>query len=86
MPNIIRLNDSTSHGGKVTQVGASHFTVGGIAVACVGDKCICPIHGEGEIVEGNCRHTVGGVSVAYDGHRTSCGATLISTVTYFTVS
>lgn len=86
MPSIVRLNDSTSHGGKVIQVAASHFIVGGVAVACVGDKCICPIHGEGKIVEGDSRHTIGGVSVAYDGHRTSCGATLISTATNFTIS
>lgn len=85
MPNIIRLNDSTSHGGKVTQVRASHFTVGGIAVACVGDKCICPTHGEGTIIEGDSRHTISGASVAYDGHRTSCGATLTSTVTNFSI-
>jgi uncharacterized Zn-binding protein involved in type VI secretion len=86
MPEIIRLNDPTSHGGKVTLVGAAHFTVGGIAVACVGDRCICPIHGEGTIVEGNPRHTIGGVPVAYDGNQTSCGATLISTVTNFSIS
>ncbi|WP_429203710.1 PAAR domain-containing protein [Massilia sp. UYP11] len=85
MPNVIRLNDPTSHGGKVTRVEATHFTVGGIAVACVGDKCVCPIHGEGTIVEGNSRHTIGGASVAYDGHRTSCGATLTSTVDNFSI-
>ena len=77
MPKIIRLNDATSHGGKVVGVRATHFTVGGIAVACVGDKTTCPKHGPGTIVEGNPRHTVDGVAVAYEGHKTSCGATLI---------
>jgi len=83
MPNVIRLNDPTSHGGKVTKVAAPHFTVGGVAVACVGDACTCPIHGPGTIVEGEANHTIGGIAVAYDGHKTSCGATLVSTVTNF---
>ena len=78
MPKIIRLNDATSHGGKVVGVTASHFTVGGIAVARVGDKTSCPIHGDGTIVEGESRHTIDGVAVAYEGHKTSCGATLLA--------
>jgi len=77
MPKIIRLNDLTSHGGKVVSVAATHFTIGGIAVACVGDKTTCPIHGPGTIVEGAARHTVNGVPVAYEGNKTSCGATLL---------
>ena len=40
MPNVIRLNDPTSHGGKVSKVAATHFTVGGLAVACVGDTVL----------------------------------------------
>lgn len=77
MRKIIRLNDTTSHGGKVVSVTATHFTVGGIAVARVGDKTSCPVHGQGSIVEGEARHTIGGVPVAYEGHKTSCGATLL---------
>lgn len=83
MPNVIRLNDPTSHGGKVASVAATHFTVSGIAVACVGDKCTCPIHGPGTIVEGESQHTIDGGAVAYDGHKTSCGALLTSTVKNF---
>jgi uncharacterized Zn-binding protein involved in type VI secretion len=83
MRNIIRLNDPTSHGGSVVNVAATHFTVGGIAVACVGDKCVCPKHGSGTIIEGDPNHTINGIPVAYNGHRTSCGATLTSTVTNF---
>ena len=81
MPDIVRLNDPTTHGGTVTSVAATHFTVGGIPVACVGDKCSCPVHGVGTIVEGDQHHTINGKPVAYDGHKTSCGATLISTFT-----
>ncbi|WP_313706929.1 PAAR domain-containing protein, partial [Massilia sp.] len=61
---------------KVVSVAAKHFTVGGIAVACVGDKTSCPIDGAGTIVEGQSRHTTNGVPVAYEGHKTNCGATL----------
>jgi len=86
MPNVVRLNDPTSHGGSVVKVAATHFTVSGIAVACVGDKCICPVHGSGTITEGDPNHTINGIAVAYDGHKTSCGATLKSTVTNFSRS
>ncbi|HEY0489523.1 MAG TPA: PAAR domain-containing protein [Telluria sp.] len=83
MPDIVRLNDPTTHGGTVTSVAATRFTVSGIPVACVGDACSCPIHGIGTIVEGDQHHTIDGKPVAYDGHKTSCGATLKSTVTNF---
>ncbi len=83
MPNVIRLNDPTSHGGEVVSATAKHFRVGGVAVAVVGDKCSCPLHGDGTIIEGDPHHTINGVSVAYDGHATSCGATLKSTVGNF---
>jgi uncharacterized Zn-binding protein involved in type VI secretion len=83
MANIIRLNDPTSHGGKVVNVTAKQFTVGGMAVARLGDKCTCPIHGPGTIVEGDQHHTIDGIPVAYAGHKTSCGAELIPTATNF---
>jgi uncharacterized Zn-binding protein involved in type VI secretion len=83
MPNIIRLNDPTSHGGKVVDVAAKHFTVAGVAVARVGDKCTCPLHGNVTITEGDSHHTIDGIPVAYDGHKTSCGATLKSTISTF---
>jgi len=86
MPNISRLNDPTSHGGKVSSVSATHFTVGGIAVARVGDPCTCPVHGAGTIVEGSAHHMIGGVGVACHGHKTSCGATLMATAQAFTCS
>jgi uncharacterized Zn-binding protein involved in type VI secretion len=86
MAKVIRLGDQTSHGGKVAQVTATHFTVGGIAVACKGDKVTCPKHGAGTIVEGDGRHTIDGAPVAYEGHKTSCGATLLPTVDNFSLA
>lgn len=82
MPNVIRLGDPTSHGGKVVSVSAHHVTVEGIAVARVGDLCVCPITGHQicVIAEGSSLHLIDGIPVAYEGHKTSCGATLIATV------
>lgn len=86
MRKIIRLDDATSHGGKVIKVAATNFTVDGIPVARVGDKTSCPVHGPGSIVEGETRHTIDGVSVAYEGHKTSCGATLLPADRHLTCS
>lgn len=85
MPKVIRLGDPTDHGGKVEKVSATWFTVGGIAVARVGDKCSCPKTGHNNCVvaEGDPKHTIDGIAVAYEGHKTSCGATLQSTVANF---
>lgn len=85
MPNVIRLGDATSHGGKVVSVGATHFTVDGIAVARVGDPCSCPIAGHVNctIAEGDPHHVIDNIAVAYDGHKTTCGATLIASTGTF---
>ena len=85
MPNVIRVGDPTSHGGKVISTSASHITVDGIAVVLVGDKCTCPIKGHDgcTVATGNAHHTVDSVPVAYDGDETTCGAKLISTVKDF---
>ncbi|MES2741573.1 MAG: PAAR domain-containing protein [Pseudomonadota bacterium] len=85
MRKVIRLNDPTSHGGRVVTVAANHFTVGGIAVARVGDLCSCPKKGHDQctIAEGDPHHTIDGIAVAYEGHTTTCGAVLQSTVSNF---
>ena len=79
MQKIIRLGDSTSHGGKVVSA-TSHMTVGGIPIARLGDKCTCPKRGHNNcvIVEGDPNWTVDGIPVALEGHKTSCGAVLVS--------
>lgn len=81
MRKVICVGDATSHGGKVISSSAPHFTVEGKAVACIGDKCTCPIQGHGgvcTIIEGESKHTVDGRPVAYEGHKTSCGASLMA--------
>jgi len=79
--NVIRLNDPTSHGGKVISA-APNSTVMGVAVARKGDLCSCPIpgHGVSAIGEGNPKVLIDGVPVAFQGHKALCGATLLSTV------
>jgi len=81
MKGVIRLGDATSHGGKVSAASASAF-VNGIAVARKGDACTCPIIGHSScvIAEGDPMVLDGGMPVAFDGHKTSCGATLMSSV------
>ena len=88
MRNVIRLNDPTSHGGKVESVAASHLTVQGIAVARVGDPCSCLIAGHSgcTIAEGDPHYTIDGIRVAFHGHHTTCGAELLSTVENFTIA
>jgi uncharacterized Zn-binding protein involved in type VI secretion len=81
MKGIICLNDPTSHGGRV--IGAAPDTkVMGKAVARKGDRCICPQPGHTTcfIAEGDPKVTIDGVPVAFEGHKTTCGATLITTV------
>ena len=79
MRKIIRLGDSTSHGGKVVSA-TNHMIVGGIPVARMGDRCTCPKKGHNNcvIAEGDPNWTVDGIPVALEGHKTSCGAVLIS--------
>lgn len=88
MRKVIRLGDSTSHGGKVISARATHFKVGGIAVACIGDPCSCPIKGHNgcTIASGSARHRIGGVPVAFEGDATSCGAKLLSSVTNYSTT
>jgi uncharacterized Zn-binding protein involved in type VI secretion len=85
MPRIIRLGDPTSHGGAVSSVSATHFKVGGIPIARVGDACSCPKKGHSDcvIAEGNEQFKVGGIAVAFEGHKTSCGAVLQASVENF---
>lgn len=85
MRNVIRLGDDTSHGGKVVSTRANHFKIDGLAIACVGDQCSCPVAGHNgcTIVSGSARHRVNGVAVAFEGDVTSCGATLKSSLYTF---
>lgn len=77
---VVRLGDSTSNGGKVTSV-CSDFKALGKPIAVHGDMTICPpMQGTFPIhVPSSDRHHHG-KAVAYDGDKTACGATLISSI------
>ena len=75
---LIRLGDSTSHGGKVVEA-SQHSDSAGKPIARMGDKISCPKHGSGTIASGDTTMIVDGKPVARHGDKTSCGATLIAT-------
>ncbi len=81
MRGVIRLNDPTSHGGKVL-AASPHSQVMGLGVARQGDPCSCPKRGHTNcvIAEGDPKVLIDGVPVAFEGHKVSCGAVLISTL------
>lgn len=79
MRGIIRVDDTHTHGGRV-ETGAEKSEVMGRAVARIGDTCSCPIHGTCTITEGDSGFIVDGQAAAFDGHKTSCGAELISSL------
>ncbi|CAB3777882.1 hypothetical protein LMG28688_00460 [Paraburkholderia caffeinitolerans] len=81
MRGIIRVGDMTSHGGHV-KAGSEVGTVMRRAVARKGDRCTCPIEGHQDcvIAEGDPAFMIDGKPAAFDGHKTTCGAILISSL------
>ena len=81
MKRVIRLGDPTSHGGTVVSA-SSTVNINGKPVARLGDSVTCPIPGHGAvtIVEGDSAWLDDGRPIALEGHKTSCGASLISTM------
>ena len=59
---FIRLGDKHTHGGAVVEASMQSDT-GGLPIARLGDKTVCPFHGVVPIISGD---------------MTSCGATLIA--------
>lgn len=78
---VIRLGDPTTHGGVVVSA-TEHLQMFDKPVARLGDKVTCPIPGHGvcTIVEGDPLWSIDGIPVALEGHKTSCGASLILTL------
>jgi uncharacterized Zn-binding protein involved in type VI secretion len=77
--DIIRLGDSTSHGGEVVSA-SSTMGFNGRAVARRGDEVSCPRHGRNRIIHGDESMTDDGVPIARHGHRSECGCRLISSL------
>lgn len=77
---VIRLGDTTSHGGKVISA-SSTFLVLGKNVACDGDEVFCPkCRGVFKISVGNSDREHQGKKVAYQDDKAACGAALVSSI------
>jgi uncharacterized Zn-binding protein involved in type VI secretion len=74
---LIVLGDKTSHRGTVVEASGQTFT-GNRAVARVGDKVTCPVHGNNVIASGDTSVIIDGAALARAGDKTSCGAVLIA--------
>jgi uncharacterized Zn-binding protein involved in type VI secretion len=81
MIDLIRLGDSTDHGGKVISA-SSTMRFGGRYVARRGDRVSCPRHDiqPNLIIDGDETMTDDGVPVARQGYRAACGCRLISSL------
>lgn len=82
MIDLIRLGDTTDHGGKVTTASET-MRYGGRQVARKGDEVSCPRHPDIKpnlILEGDSKITDHGIPVARQGHHTTCGCSLISSI------
>ena len=78
MKDIIRLGDSTTHGGVVLEA-FSRTDLNGKPIAGVGHNVSCPLcKGVFPIAEGSATYSVDGIAVALDGMKTACGAALIA--------
>lgn len=82
MTDLVRIGDSTDHGGKVIS-GSAAMRYDGRAVARKGDQVSCPRHPDVRpnlIVDGDTSMTDGGVPIARHGYRAMCGCRLISSL------
>lgn len=78
MDGIIRLDDGTSHGGRVISSQPT-LTVDGVEVACVGDMVYCPLcKGVFPIADASHAITYKGKKIAVAGMKSECGAVLLA--------
>jgi|GEM_PF-638357 len=82
MIDLIRLGDSTDHGGEVI-TASDTMCYSGRRVARKGDQVTCSLHPDvnpNVILEGDETITDHGVPVARHGHHATCGCSLISSI------
>jgi uncharacterized Zn-binding protein involved in type VI secretion len=85
MSKIIRLGDTTDHGGIVLD-SIPHTNLNGKPIAGKGNMVFCPLcKGEFPIIEGSDTYRVNGTPVALDGMKTACGASLIASAPHGSV-
>ncbi|WP_426343956.1 PAAR domain-containing protein [Pseudoduganella sp. R-32] len=77
---VIRLGDTTSHGGKIIMADPT-FKVLGKPIACEGHMTMCPkCRGMFPVKVGSSERKHKGKAVAYEGDQAACGAKLISSI------
>ena len=74
---IIIVGDSLNNGGTVI-TGRQNPELNLDLFAAVGDKVICDIHGESEIIEGTPNASIDNRAIALEGHKTLCGCSLVA--------
>ncbi|MGE8393698.1 PAAR domain-containing protein [Pseudomonas sp. BIGb0427] len=85
MKNLIRLGDTTDHGGIVIE-SISHTNLNGKPIAGKGNLVSCPLcKGIFPIIEGSSTYSINGIPVALDGMKTACGASLIASASHGSV-
>ena len=78
MKDVIRLGDSTSHGGVVLEA-FPQTDLNGKPISGVGHKVSCALcKGIFPIADGSCTYSVCGTPIALHGMKTACGASLIA--------
>lgn len=80
MRMIVRMGDTSSHGGSVVN-GASKSMAENRKIARVGDILNCPLHGPQPIAEGSPNSPAEGKPIARNGDKAACGAALIASAT-----
>lgn len=79
MPNVAKLGDGSSHGGKIISATGG-FTVDGVEGAVAGDMHQCPIKGHGTTpISSSSTATGNGRGVVRSGDVAGCGAVIIGT-------
>lgn len=77
MPLIVRLGDTSDHGGQVISAN-DRWTCEGPLIARLGDLFDCPVHGVNPIAQGSDIWRCRSQPIARHGDHTSCGAALVS--------
>ncbi len=78
MPLIIRLGDTSTHGGAIVTAASKSYAEGP-RIARLGDILMCPLHGPQAIVSGSPNTiTENRMTARHMMDRAACGAVLIS--------
>ncbi|MDH0092495.1 PAAR domain-containing protein [Achromobacter mucicolens] len=80
--SVIRKGDKTSHGGVVV-TGDESVVIFGQPMARVGDRVTCPQCGDNQTIVEGVQNVGSDRLTALEGMRTSCGATLIASQSFY---